>query len=123
MAVKLSGVEFKAFWADDSWFPPNNDGCVEEEAVFVNDGDEPLTCDDHDYPSQIDDQDRVKVVGGYLNDYRDNTHSDLEAILRAWRKRQATDYIVLRVPKSVREAFDVALASLQLVFPGIKVQK
>ena len=118
MAIKLSGYEFRMFWSEENtWFPPEQNGAVDDEQVFINDEQEALVVDELDYLQQIIDSDRVKVVGGYVTDYRDNSQVDLEMVLRKWLKKQSTTFIGLNVPNDKVQAVRDALAKID----GVKI--
>ncbi len=118
MTVRLSGADFKAFWADTSWFPSGpKGGAVDDESVFLNNDAEPLSTDETDYPDQINDSDRVRVVGGVVDDYDSGEQHALGPILKAWLDKRTTVAMVITVKKDRLAEVTAALKQI----PGLKI--
>lgn len=89
--MKITGMEWKAFFADDDvWVG----ACHDDETITVNgveiDGDFDI--------STIDDDDVIGLIGGVFYD-NENRYKSLQSIFRKWRKSKKTAVLLAEVPK------------------------
>lgn len=104
--VRVTGVEWKRFYADAGFWP---DGAWHENERITVDGEEPG--EDFD-PSSVPDMAMIAVWGGtvFLNETARDGPS-LEAHLKRWRKRQATTVLVVETPNEAADAVRAAIAA------------
>lgn len=95
MPVKMTGAQFKAFWAAE-WGP---NAMIEEEAVTV-DGEEFDTIDGD--VAAISDASRVTLAGGIIiPDQMAHRQAEINAenFARKWLKAQTTVTLMVEVPR------------------------
>lgn len=112
MPVKTTGLEWRKFYSDNSFWPKNS--WHDEEHVLV-DGAEPG--DDFNF-DEVADETVLTVSGGVVFLNEDATDGpSLEAYFRRWKKKQTTSLLIVEVP---REAADTMRALI--VAAGGKVR-
>jgi len=94
--VKVPGAEWKAFLEDTAVWDVDGGSYVEDEEVIIGGklhGDEALN------PSFIKDDDQVVVRGGSImkNSSDGSDSKSLLDVLKAWRKKRNTVYLVVEV--------------------------
>lgn len=122
MPVKLSGADFRRFWADDSVWNPKSDvrNIVEEETItfLTKNGTFTHLVSPDDYQAETlkDVADLVMVSGGFVyNELNPNGHEDaqsLEAVIRRWLKRQTRRIVSVEI--QTERLNDLKLAVKQL---------
>jgi len=102
MAVKMTGSEFKEFYADEDFWPEDT---WHEDAYMSVDGTE--------YPDGIDvdelsDTSVVELSGGFVVGL-DGEEPALDTYFKRWRKKQTTTTFVVKCDKSIVEAVKAAI--------------
>lgn len=106
MPIKTTGAEWRAFMADDDYWPIGT--WYEEETVFIDGDEAPADFDpslEEDLPGEV----AVRVEGGvvYLRDGEQAT--SLDAFFRKWRKAQSTARFIVECPKDKLDAVKAAV--------------
>ena len=103
--VKVTGSEWKRFYADKAAWP---DGAWHEDEEVTVDGATPG--DDFDF-SEVQDSAMLTVAGGivYLTSQAQDGPS-LEGHFKRWRKQQSTTVLVVEVPHEAAEAVRAAIS-------------
>lgn len=106
MAVRVSGSEWRDFYADKSFWPKG--AWHDDEEILVN-GHPPG--DDFNF-DEVDDADILTVSGGIV--YPDEDARDgpsLESHFKRWRKRQTTSILIVEVPNESSDAVRAAISA------------
>lgn len=104
MTAKTTGLEFKAFYASQKFWP---DGYYHEEEIVTVNG---VAVDgyDHDYTSFAD-EDEISLSGGVVFNELCEDVGSLESHFKKWRKEQNESVLVFSVPKSRVEMVKAAV--------------
>lgn len=103
MATKTTGAEFKAFYADQAFWP---DGIWHEDEEVTIDG-KPLP-DDLEMANVADDA-RMVLAHGFVTNVQGDDLGSFEGYFRKWRKVQATMFWAVEVPREKAEAVRAAI--------------
>lgn len=122
MPVKLSGADFRRFWADDSVWNPKSDvrNIVEDETITILTKNGTFThlesSDDYQAATLQDVADLVMVSGGFVyNELNPNGYEDaqsFESVIRRWLKRQTRRIVSVEI--QTERLNDLKLAVKQL---------
>jgi len=102
MSVKMTGAEFKEFYADESIWPQDT---WHEDAFMYVDGTEHPDGIDVD---KLSDTSVVEISGGFIVGLDDEEPS-LETYFKRWRKKKNTTMFVVQCDKSIVEAVRAAI--------------
>lgn len=102
--MKTTGAELKAFWKDESVWP--GDSYVDGVYLKINGADG----SSEDVEGMKDD-DKIDLVDGYFCDQSDEGES-LLTVFRRWRKKQATEMLLVEIPKGKLEELKTALKAI-----------
>lgn len=106
MAVKVTGSEWRDFYADPQFWPK---GAWHDDEQVLVDGQEPG--DDFNF-DEVDSAAILTVAGGIVF-MRENAQDgpSLEAHFRRWRKQQTTAVLIVEVPHASADAVRAAIAA------------
>jgi hypothetical protein len=103
--IKTTGVEWKAFHDDESFW---KEGYMLDDEVITVDG---SAFDPYADITTIPDAAQVTVDGGYVYDQdADKDLGSLESFFKKWRKLQVNVYLTVEVPK---DRLDVVLDAIK----------
>jgi len=114
MATKTTGAEFKRFYTDANYWPPEanhssaQDNVWHEDATIVVNGKETGPCDDL---MNIPDSAEVRLEGGIVlgSRWQNDDEPSFETYFKRWRKEQTTKSFVVECDESKLEAVMAAV--------------
>ncbi len=103
--VKTTGLEFKRFYTDETWWPQDEGNTYhEDESVLVNGGEH-----DGDYET-VPDYAVVTIEGGIVfGPQWDENEPSFEAYFKRWRKAQTTTFFTVEAPLEKADAIKEAI--------------
>lgn len=107
MATKTTGIELKAFYRDDAYWPDSKEGNVwHEELVLKVNG---VESEEFDVET-LQDADQVTIVAGWIqSDGVYDIECSFESHFKKWRKEQNTTTLSAKVPKDKLDAVKAAI--------------
>jgi hypothetical protein len=93
MGIKMSGADFKRFWAEDSW-------CFDGQGYVAGDGYavDGVQTDSFKH-EDLHDSAVVEILTGAVYPFdKEEENKDLVAVARAWLRKQETRKVVVEVP-------------------------
>ena len=110
MTLKMTGAEFKRFYADPSIW---GEDTFHDDVLILVDG---VNASDADIDlSQLPDSAKVDVASGEILEGMPGVPEDLVEAVQWWRERQVSVECVVTVPKEQMAAFEAALAGVGLL--------
>lgn len=116
MSATMTGAEFKRFYSDGAVWA---EGSYHEDVSIFVDG---IDASEAEIDlSGVADSAQVKVNSGEIMDAPPGVPTDLVDAVAWWRARQVSVECVVTVPKAKMEAFEAAMAALDLAGAVIRL--
>lgn len=106
MTTKMTGAEWKRFYADPEAWP---DGAWHDDEHITVNGQDAAETPGIDYTAIPDDAAMTIHGGAYFPDSKSDDTDSLEGHFKKWRKRQTTVSFVVECPKGKEAAVRAAI--------------